>query len=80
MFRTMCSYCFIAASAAAFTSGCSGSSPTAPSSEATSAANEALTIIKHCQSDSSKCEADAGDAGKWGCDDKYRSCLGVFFV
>jgi hypothetical protein len=37
-----------------------------------------LTFIKHCQADSSKCDADAGDAGKWGCDDKYRSCLGAF--
>lgn len=78
MFRTMRSCCFIAAGAAAFMGGCSGSNPAASSSEATSAANEALTFIKHCQADSSKCEADAGDAGKWGCDDKYRVCLGAF--
>jgi hypothetical protein len=78
MFRTVCSCCFIAVGVVALTSGCSGSNPTGASSEATSAASEALTIIKHCQVDSSKCEADAGDAGRLGCDDKYRACLGIF--
>ena len=78
MFRTTCSCCFIAVTVAAFTSGCGGSSATASSSEATSAANQALILIKRCQDDSSKCEADASDAGKWGCDDKYRACLGAF--
>jgi hypothetical protein len=78
MDRTTCSCRFVAIGAAAFARGCSGATPTGSSSQATSAASEALLVITDCKAESSYCEADAGDAGKWDCDDKYRACLGVF--